>query len=110
MTDPCVRVVDQIEDMNGRFVYLGVDHDTVTLHLDAYIPGHGIRLESTQAEDFARAYTAACWEAARQAGTDARAAELRAAAEEMCLADCGAKDHDRNCRPAAAAPGQEVTT
>lgn len=98
MTDPCVRVVDQIEDIDGRTVYLGVDYDTVTIHLDRYVPGGGVRLESAAAEDFARAYTAACIEAARQAGTAAAAAEFRAAGEEMCLADCGARTHDNDCR------------
>ena len=104
-TDPYVRVVDQIEDMNGRHVYLGVDYDTVTIHLDAYIPGRGVRLESTAAEDLARAYTAACIEAGRQAGTAAQAAEFRAAAEEICLADCGGKTHDHACLPLPASEG-----
>lgn len=98
MTDPYVRVVDHVEDIDGRTIYLGVDYDTVTIHLDRYIPGGGVRLESAAAEDFSRAYTAACIEAARQAGTAARAAELRAAAEEMCFADSGAKTNDHHGR------------
>ena len=83
MSDRYVRVVDRIEDMDGMPVYLGVDYDTVTIHVGVFIPGGGIRLESSQAEDFARAYVAACWEAARQSATDAQAAELKAAAEEL---------------------------
>jgi hypothetical protein len=101
MTDPRVRVAGRIEDMDGMPVYLGVDYDTVTIHAGVFMPGGGIRLESSQAEDFARACNAACWEAARQATrlTGAQRAELKAAAGEMCLADCGAPVHDKTCSP-----------
>jgi hypothetical protein len=85
MSDPYVRVVDQIEDMDGLAVFIGVDYDTVTIHAGVFVPGGGIRLESSQAEEFARAYNAACREAARQSATDAQRAELKAAAEEMCV-------------------------
>jgi hypothetical protein len=110
MTDPHVRVVGHVVghvvDLDGMRLYAGVDYDTVTIHAGVFVPGAGIRLESVQAEEFARLYVAACWEAARQSGTltDAQRAEFRAAAEEMCLADCGGLRHDRHCNPPATAP------
>ena len=87
MGNPRVRVVDVLSDMDGMPVYVGVDYDTVTIHAGVFVPGGGIRLESSQAEDFARAFVAACWEAAAQRTTmtDAQKAELKAAAEEMCV-------------------------
>jgi hypothetical protein len=72
--DPRVRVVDRIEDTDGMAVFIGVDYGTVTIHAGTFVPGGGIRLESSQADEFARAFNAACWEAA---GQDA---ELRAGA------------------------------
>ena len=83
MADRYVRVVDHVVDMDGMTVWIGVDYDTVTIHAGVFIPGGRIKLDSSQAEDFARAYVAACWEAARQSATDAQAAELKAAAEEI---------------------------
>jgi len=106
MADPHVRATGHVEDLDGTRLYAGVDYDTVTIHAGVYMPGGGIRLGPDQAEDFARLYVAACWEAARQAGTLARNAGLRAAAEEMCLADCGGPDHDKACRTL---PDQEGT-
>jgi hypothetical protein len=102
--NPYVRETGRMLDSAGSLIRFGVDHDTVTIK-------HGPLnvLGPAQAEDFARLFVAACWEAARQGQmlTDAQRAELRAAAEEMCLADCGAAAHDQACRQITA-PEQDA--
>ena len=80
-TDPYVREIGRLTDGQGRIIAVGVDHGTVTL----CTASGGITLASVQAEDFARLYVSACWQAARQAATLAQSAELRAAAEEIQL-------------------------
>jgi hypothetical protein len=67
MSDKYVRVVGQVEDMEGIPLVIGVDYHTVTFGL----PGDAVpewRLESSQAEEFAQLFVSACWQAARQAG------------------------------------------
>ncbi len=102
MGDPYVRETGRMLDSSGSLIRFGVDHDTVTIK-------HGPvnTLGPAQAEDFARLFVAACWEAARQGQlTGAQLAEVRAAAEEMRLAGCGTPNHDQACR---SGPGQEGT-
>jgi hypothetical protein len=69
--DPRVRVVGEVEDIDGVPLVVGVDYDTVkisTATVPGTIPDALWRLPSAQAEEFGRLYIAACWEAARQAG------------------------------------------
>jgi len=68
MSDPYVREVGRIEDMDGTVLVVGIDRNTVTIGL----PGDAIpdwQLESSQAEEFARLFVRACWEAGAQGGT-----------------------------------------
>src|SRR5262245_60097013 len=60
MTDPHVREVGRVADIDGCTTVIGVDYDTVTVH------SFGIaRSTRAQAEEFAQLFTAACWETAR---------------------------------------------
>ena len=62
MADPMVRAVGRIEpEENECALVVGVDYDTVTIWA-----GSARRLTSAQAEEFARLFVAACWEAAGQ--------------------------------------------
>ena len=92
MPDPYVRVVGHVRDMRGGRLAVGVDYDAVTIGKRRYGPH--------QLAEFAAVFVDACMQAARQGGelTAAQLAELRAAREEMCLADCGAPQHDQECR------------
>lgn len=89
MNDPHVRVVGHVEGMGGEQLFIGVDHDSVAIYFGAWLSASGLQLESAQAEEFASLFVGACWEAAAQrtAMTDAQLAELKAAAEEIRLAD-----------------------
>lgn len=60
MADPYVRVVGYVHEDGGHLVPVGVDYDTVT------IGGH--RFGSAAAEELARLFVGACWEAAHQRG------------------------------------------
>ena len=91
MTDPYVRVVGQVEDMNGCPLAVGVDHDAVTLQ--GSLP---LRFESSQAEEFMHLFVAASWEAGANAG------HMKASAGQ-CAADCGADVHDEACQETAPA-------
>ena len=62
MPDPNVRPAGDMQDHDGMTVIVGTDYDTVTIE-----PG-GIRLSAERAEEFARLFVRACWEAARQGG------------------------------------------
>ena len=75
MGDPYVRVVGQVEDLDGALLVVGVDYHTVTI---GFRGGTDWRLESSQAEEFARLFVSACWEASAQAAamTDAAVAVL----------------------------------
>lgn len=98
MCDPYVRVVGELTDScSDEAIVVGIDHDAVTIQLGEW---PAIMLTSAQAEDFAQLFIKACWEAAAQSATLAQAAELKAAAQEMCLADCGGQAHDETCRGA----------
>lgn len=98
MGEPHVRVVGELADsFSDEPVVIGVDHDAVTIKLGGW---PAIMLASVQAEEFAQLFVSACWEASAQAATLAQAAELRAAGEEICQADCGGQAHDRACRGA----------
>jgi hypothetical protein len=100
MPDPYVREVGHIDTGTDGIVSVGVDYDTVAIYFAGWLSADGVRLTSSQAEDFAQLFVSACWQAAAQgrAMTDAERAELKAAAQEMCLADCGGKVHDEACR------------
>ncbi len=63
MADAYVRPVEQLEDEDGAGFVVGVYYDTVTLGPPGPMPSWGLRLSLAQAEDFARAFTRACWEA-----------------------------------------------
>jgi hypothetical protein len=87
--DRYVRIVGYVRDTRGGRLAVGVDYDAVTIGQR--------RLEPHQAAEFARLYVDACMQAARQGGelTGAQLAELRAAREEMCLADCKAPEQEK---------------
>ena len=61
MSDPNVRAIGHVKDINGGAVVVGVDYDAVTI--SAVI--NPATLERAQAEEFAQLFVAACWEAAR---------------------------------------------
>lgn len=68
MSNPHVRGIDRITGLDEIPVDVGVDYDTVTIAIGLY----SVRLERAESELFARAFTAACWEAASyQADDDA---------------------------------------
>lgn len=91
------HVLGYVTDADGFALNVGTYQGTVTVG-DQF----PYRLDPRQAEDFARLFVSACWEAAAQRSTDmtdAQRAELAAAAEEMRLADCGGTAHDKACTP-----------
>jgi hypothetical protein len=59
MGDPYVREVGQVEELEDAVVYVGVDYDAVSVDLGRALA----RFTRTQAEEFARIFVAACWEA-----------------------------------------------
>lgn len=61
MSDPRVRRIGEVLDVNGRPLIVGVDYDTVTL--EGALP---MRLSAYGAEEFGQLYIRACWEAAAQ--------------------------------------------
>ncbi len=63
------QVSDAIEDNCGEpDLFIGVDHDLVTIHLGRYEPGgEVIRLDSARGEDFIAFFFAAFARAARNA-------------------------------------------
>jgi hypothetical protein len=64
MSDPHVREIGRIEDMDGNVLTVGVDYDAVTI---GWPTGPEWRIESSQADEFAALYVSACWQAAAQA-------------------------------------------
>jgi hypothetical protein len=61
LSNPYVHPVGEpLTDLDGLQVTIGVDHDAVTI-------SGTCRLDGAQAEQFAGAFVAACWEAGRQA-------------------------------------------
>lgn len=65
MADPYVRTLGSVEDIDGHALPVGVDYDSVSIGH----PGSSAswRLNREQCEEFARAFVAACWEAADNA-------------------------------------------
>lgn len=62
--DPYVRVTGELADSySDEPVIIGVDHDAVTIQLGEW---PAIMLTSAQAEEFARLFVSACWQAAAQ--------------------------------------------
>ncbi len=61
MSDPFVRAIGTVDDLDGTPVEVGVDYDSVTIRSSGLI-----RLESLQADEFAALYNRACWEAGAQ--------------------------------------------
>ena len=79
-------------------IQLGARDGSVTV----FMPAGRCTLPPDRAEDFAQLYVRACWDAAAQRSTDmtdARRAELAAAADEMRLAGCGGTAHDQAYTP-----------
>ena len=60
MPDPNVRVIGEVEDIDGRVVKVGVDYDSVSIAL----AGFEVRLASAEAEGFAQLFVRACWRVA----------------------------------------------
>jgi hypothetical protein len=58
MPDPYVRILGEVTDMDGLRLGVGVDYDTVT------IGRH--QLTQAQAEEFARVFVSAVWQAGQQ--------------------------------------------
>jgi hypothetical protein len=69
MSDPYVREVGTVTDLDGLAVRIGVDYDTVTIA----IPVREVRLTQAQVEEFSQVFVSACWEAAQYHGTQAGA-------------------------------------
>jgi hypothetical protein len=67
MSDPRVRDIGQVEDIDGQVLIIGVDYHALVLREPGQM-GKSWRLESAAAEEFAQLYVSACWQAARQAG------------------------------------------
>ncbi len=57
MSDPYVRALGVVTDIDGRKLGVGVDYDSVVIGPD------GFRLNLLQAEEFARLFVSACWDA-----------------------------------------------
>ena len=55
MSDPYVREVGSVEDIDGVDILVGVDYDSVTIGMR--------RFSRTQTEELAQLFAAACWEA-----------------------------------------------
>jgi hypothetical protein len=63
MSDPMVRTIYPVRDIDQIPVAIGVDYDSVSIT----VGGVGVRLDRDAAEHFAQVFVAACWEAADQA-------------------------------------------
>ena len=60
MSDPYVREVGRVEDMDGVPLVFGVDHDCVTIGPHCFTAG--------QMEEVGRVLVSAVWQAGQQAG------------------------------------------
>jgi len=58
--DPYVRMVGSLSDLDDAICIVGVDYDSVSLSGPGSLAW---RFNRTEAEEFARVFTAACWEA-----------------------------------------------
>jgi hypothetical protein len=65
--DPNVRVLGQIEDIDGQLLDVGVDYGTVAIYVGGWLSADGVRLDSAQAEEFGRLFIAASWRAGQNA-------------------------------------------
>jgi hypothetical protein len=63
VSDPYVRLLGQVEDADGYLLAIGVDGGTVTVGHPAGSEGSAWRLTCAQAEEFARLFVAASWQA-----------------------------------------------
>ncbi len=75
MTDPHVREVGRVGDLDGRQLEIGVDYGSVYLGVPFGL-GKRWRLTQHQAGEFARLFVSAVWQAGQQAGRGGEAAGL----------------------------------
>jgi len=59
VADANVRVLGEVDDIDGRIIKVGVDYDTVSVAF----AGFEVRLGSAAAEEFAQLFVRACWRA-----------------------------------------------
>lgn len=62
MTDPMLRILGKVEDVDGIPAALGAEYGRVRIEAGASV----LLLDAAKAQEFARLFTAACWEAADQ--------------------------------------------
>jgi hypothetical protein len=67
MTDPRVRDIGQVEDIDGQVLIIGVNYHALVLREPGQM-GKTWRLESAAAEEFGQLLIAAVWQAAHQQG------------------------------------------
>jgi hypothetical protein len=65
---PGVRVIGHVEDLDGYRGTIGVVGNMVTVAASPSPVAPVLRLSRDQAEEFARLFVRACWEAAAQGG------------------------------------------
>ena len=63
MSDPNVRILGRVSDIDDNPIQVGVDYDSVMVGNGLY--GH--RLDLAHAEEFARLFVSACWQAGQNA-------------------------------------------
>lgn len=80
-TDPSVRVLGKIEDIDGNLLDIGIDCGTVAIYVGGWMSADGVRLDSAQAEEFGRLFIAAAWQAGRRSAAMAEDAGLEAGDE-----------------------------
>jgi hypothetical protein len=76
MSDPHVRRVGEVFDVDERPVIVGVDYDTVSIGAG----GAEVHLEAAACEELAQLFVSACWQAAAYAGDARGRLEAEAAA------------------------------
>ena len=81
MADPYVREIGRLTEIDGMYVSIGVDYDSVTVQVG------GVKATLTQphAEEFAQLFVSACWQAGAQS---------RQMAQETYEADGGDTMHE----------------
>ena len=65
MSDPYVREVGAVQDMDGQHLKMGVDYDSVTIGLPGILL---FRFTQAQMEEVGRVLVSAVWQAGQQAG------------------------------------------
>lgn len=75
MSDPYVRQLGEIEGYDGEKIAVGIDYDTVALYMGGWLSADGIRLTGPKAEEFARLFIAAVWDAGHNAALTAAKGE-----------------------------------